>query len=503
MPSKKNKRQQKKLLSKNSTTTEQRSSKKQISTAAIYAIKKLTELLKPFELSATQRHRTYQTMLLDDAVWAGFDSRAMAIERAQAAGKFTYKKDSDISKAIKDFFQYNMDNMDKQTPRSIGRNAAEMIIHGGVPFEKVFHKQSGFYDDHFTIKKLAYIHPSSLVQNKPYITDDKGNSITHVRQSSNAFVGNDGLSYNVKDPRGYVDIDVRRVAFSAYSATDTNPLGTSPMDAAYVAWREKQLLQDYLLIGVTRDFSGTPVLRLPSEVLAAAEADPTSSEAQQVAALSTGMSEMHSGDASFMILPSDAQSENGTGLRDYEIQFLGIDGSSKNFNITEIIEQKKRAIYNVLASQHLITGENGGGSYNLAEGTANMTSLFSGRDNMIVDEMWNKQVFPQLLRLNGIECEPEEVPKWVHGEVQPLSLSEKGQFISRTQHLLPAYASVGNMLLEELGIDDRIPDEYTPDQVRELLFNFQEPSKVGAANGGTSGTGTKPQDNSDQNTENK
>ena len=59
------------------------------------------------------------------------------------------------------------------------------------------------------------------------------------------------------------------------------------------------------------------------------------------------------------------------------------------------------------------------------------------------------------------------------------------------------------MLLEELGIDDRIPDEYTPDQVRELLFNFQEPSKVGAANGGTSGTGTKPQDNSDQNTENK
>jgi len=503
VPSKKNKRQKKKQLQKNNTTTEQRSSKRQISTAAIYAVKKVLEILKPFELSQSQRHRTYQTMLLDDAVWSSFDNRAMAIELAQSNGKFKYKKASPKSKKLKDFLQYSMNNMDGQSPMSIGRTAAEMIIHGGVPFEKVFHKKVGEYSDNFTLKKLAYIHPLSLDQGKPYITDDKGNSVIAVRQSSQAFVGNEGLSYNVKKPKGYVDIDTRRIAFSAYSATDTNPLGTSPMDAAYVAWREKQLLQDYLLIGVTRDFSGTPVLRLPSEVLSAAEADPTSSEAQQVQALSTGMSEMHSGDASFMILPSDSQSENGTGLRDYEIQFLGVEGGGKGFDITEIIEQKKRAIYNVLASQHLITGENGGGSYNLSEGTANITALFSYRDNKIVDEMWNKQVFPQLLRLNGFEYTQEDLPVWCSGETQRITDDERGKFISRVQHLLPAVPDVSNSLLETLGVDYRVDENATADEIRELMFTFQDPSKVGGANGGSSGTGNKSQDNSDNNKENK
>lgn len=502
MPKKKNTRLQKKKLRKASTTTEQRGSKRQISTAAITAVKNIVEILKPFELSRTQRHRTYQTMLLDDAVWSSFDSRAMAIERAQASGKFKYKKESEKSTYLKNFLEYSMKNMVGHTARSVGRSCAEMIIHGGAPHEKVFFKQEGEFKDLFTLKKLSYIHPLSLDMSNPYITDDNGDNIIALRQASRAFQNNNGSSNLSGLSKGYKEIDMRRVAFCAYSATDSNPVGISPLDAAYVAWREKQLLQDYLLIGVTRDFSGTPVLRLPSDVLAAAEADPSSPEAQQVQALSQGMAEMHSGDASFMILPSDSQSESGTGLRDYEIQFLGIDGSSKNFNITEIIEQKKRAIYNVLASQHLITGENGGGSYNLAEGTSNMTSLFSGRDNMIVDEMWNKQVFPQLLRLNGIEYTQEDLPVWEHGEIQKISDDERGKFISRVQHLLPAVPDVTNSLLETLGVDYRVAEDASPDDIRALMFAFTDPSKVGAPNGGSSGTGTSAQDNSDTNSEN-
>ena len=52
------------------TTSSQRSSKKQISTAAIEAVRHIVEILKPFELSKTQRLRTYQTMLMDDAIFA-------------------------------------------------------------------------------------------------------------------------------------------------------------------------------------------------------------------------------------------------------------------------------------------------------------------------------------------------------------------------------------------------------------------------------------------------
>ena len=51
------------------TTTEKRGSKRAIGTPAIEAIRKIVDRVKPFELSTSQRHKTYQTMLLDDSVF--------------------------------------------------------------------------------------------------------------------------------------------------------------------------------------------------------------------------------------------------------------------------------------------------------------------------------------------------------------------------------------------------------------------------------------------------
>ncbi|AGH32205.1 hypothetical protein VPHG_00140 [Vibrio phage 11895-B1] len=323
-----NARKQARLQKAANTTTEQRASKKQISTAAINTVKSLVDVLKPFELSPTQRFKTYALMLMDDAVWASFDARATAIERAQANGKLKYNKASEQSKAAKDYLQYCMNNMQGQTPRSVGRCAAEMVKNGSSPMEIVFQKGEDEYSDYWTLKKLAYIDPITLDQAKMFNTTDNGDEIVSLRQSINSFRGTSGkIQTNVKTGLvSVVEIDYRRVAMAAYMATSSTPFGTSPLDAAYTPWREKQLLQEYLLIGVTRDFAGTPVLRLPSEVLEAAENDPNSPEAKQVLTLTRGMQTMHSGDATYLILPSDTQSEAGTGVRDYDIDFKGVDG---------------------------------------------------------------------------------------------------------------------------------------------------------------------------------
>ncbi len=71
-----------------STTRQQRSAKKQASTAAIEFVKKQIDILKPWELSRTQRLTTYQAMLNDDAVATCYAARSMAISKAQAKGKF-------------------------------------------------------------------------------------------------------------------------------------------------------------------------------------------------------------------------------------------------------------------------------------------------------------------------------------------------------------------------------------------------------------------------------
>ena len=473
------------------TTTEQRSSKRQISTAGIKFIKDFANACKPYELSATQRYRTYALMMMDDAVWSSFDSRATAIERAQSNGRIKYNKASAKSKEAKEFLEYCMNNLQDQTPRSVGRSCAEMIKNGSSPHEMVLHKREGKFGKYWTLKKLAYIDPATLDTARPFSTDDKGDEITYLHQKSSAYTSMDGMSFirSRSTLSTSEAIDWRKIAISAYSATSSTPLGTSPLDAAYTPWREKQFLQETLLVGVTRDFSGVPVLRIPSDIIEVAESEPNSPEAMQIQALTENMQMMHTADSTYVVLPSDSQADSGTGLRQYDMEFKGIEGSGKNFAIESIIEQKKRAIYTVLSSQHLITGENGGGSMNLHEGQVGISALISDRDSMIVDEMWNKQIFPLLLRFNGFKLEEDEIPTWEHGDVQPRSDDEKGKLLQRmgSVALLPKNDPVFmNEIMRFANFDYAFDETLSPEEVISLCG---EVTSRGGEGQGSSGTG--------------
>ena len=160
----------------------------------------------------------------------------------------------------------------------------------------------------------------------------------------------------------------------------------------------------------------------------------------------------------------------------------------KHFDLVEIIEQKKKTIFNNLCASHLITGENGGGSYNLVEGKANIAAHYAERDNLVIDEMWNEVFIPLLLRLNGFTDEkPEDIPKYTHGEVQPTSLDEHGKYFQRVQRAIPVTPSVVNSLLRKMGMEDAQVDEnMSQEELKELLVLSGLELKQG---NGSSGTG--------------
>ena len=172
--------------------------------------------------------------------------------------------------------------------------------------------------------------------------------------------------------------------------------------------------------------------------------------------------------------------------------------------MVEIINDKRRAIYTVLGAAHLIAGEDGGGSYNVLEGKANISAFMSLRDNEIIDELYNTKIIPMILRLNGLTDEKlSDIPVYSTPPPQPVSLDEWGKAVNRTARLLPAHPDVGNAILEKLGIDYRIPADTTPEEYREILFDFIEPSKVGSGEG-SSGSGSTQEggSQSDNNSEN-
>jgi hypothetical protein len=490
------------------TTTAQRASKKQFATAAITAVDHVVSMLKPFELSRTQRLRTYQLMLADDAVFSALDSRLSLIQKSQAKGKFKFNKNSEESVRVKDFFEYCMDNLEDQTVGTIGRTAADHIYNGFAPFETIYESGDGEWSDKWKLKKFVYIHPLTLSPTQPFETDAIGDHITGLRQDFSAFTQATGMQVfsknglKIKGGSGTwngVFIDWRKIAYCSYSATLAEPFGNSPLDAAYTLWRAKQLLEDLGITGATRDMAGIPVIRLPSSLLEAAAADPSSQDAVQVAQITASMKNMHKGDQSIVILPSDTQSDLGTGALEFDFKLLGVEGSSGNSDIEEMVDKKRKAIFTVLASRHLISGEDGGGSYNLHEGQAGIHAHFAERDNMTVNDMWNKQIFPKLLKLNSWKVSKADMPVWVHGEVQPISLDEKGKFYNRVMRSLPAHPDVVNSLLKQLDIDYRIPEDHTPDQIREMTFDFQEESKVGGGDSGTTQSGGQKSDTNSEN----
>lgn len=483
----------KKALEK--TTRAERSATSQKSTVAIESIRKIVDLLKPWELSRSQKYKTYQSMLRDDAVWSSWESRTKMVQEAQHNGRFIYDNNNEISVELAKYFSYCMKNMSTQTPRSIAGSCCEMVFNGFAPYEMVAKEGTHEWENWFALDKLSYINPVTLDPVRPFETADGGNVITQWNQLKSSFVDATGLVKSTPvDKTGRIVIDARKVAICTYSVSPSNPVGYSAFDAAYNAWREKGLINDFLIMGVQKDMAGIPILEVPQSLLDAA-GESGSDAWYTVEALKDQMTNLHAGDQSFMIMPSDTHSENGQGQKLYNITFKGIDGTGKVFDLEKLIDQRNRAIHKALGALNINSAEQGTASYNSLEGQTNIQYHYVKSDCRVIDEMWNKQVFPWLLRLNRIDVNPEDIPVWEHGEVQEVSLEEFSKYIQRTKLYLPLVPEVVNRILEVGKFNHRVDENMTTEELKEKMpEGVQDRS---GESGGTSGFGDNQQSQDD------
>lgn len=183
---------------------------------------------------------------------------------------------------------------------------------------------------------------------------------------------------------------------------------------------------------------------------------------------------------------------------------LLLNTKGKNFDVVSLMEQAKKAIYNAFGASNLLAGDSGGGSYNLIEGQNSIHSHFIRRDIAVIEEAWNRDIWKQTFRLNGFNLDWRDIPVFKAGEMEPVSLDEMGSFINRTLRATPAIPEVVNNILRLQGVDARISPDATATEIREMMFTFEEESKVGTGEG-SSGTGSSQEGGagSKTNTENK
>lgn len=232
---------------------------------------------------------------------------------------------------------------------------------------------------------------------------------------------------------------------------------------------------------------GIPLIRLPIETLNKAANDPTSPEAATVEKLMRDVANMHAGEQSYVILPSDVDESTKNTL--FDLKLMGVEGGGKQFDLAEAIRNRKQAILDNFGAGFIALGNDGSGSFALMDGKTSVHEAFVKYDLKFITEVFENQLFPQLLALNGIRLPQEKMPRMVASPVSEENADTVSKVLQRAMSVnaLPQTVELTNESLEMLGFKYRVPDDTSIEELRQMLPN----NESGAGEGMTSpGEGT-------------
>lgn len=467
----------------------------ELGTTALNTMNVYSKFMKDWDCAWPNSLYVYDEMSKDADVATALRANYLFVERAfdnfTVKGKTGNKKSEDAAKMV----DWALRNMDGQTLKQAVREILSYKVFGFSIVEKAYTKVTeGEYAGKYKIKKLAPRPQQTLRTKNPFKFSADGRDVLAVYQViTNKYF----TSLDVTNPLiGEIEIPRNKFMLFGEQITDTNPMGISPLSTIYIPWKEKCLISEYEIIGVGKDLAGMPVLKVPVDILNRAAEDPNSEEARSINTLRSNLASMHAGEEAYMIIPSDPH-ENTSGMPQYAIQFLGVDGNGKSFDTLALKQERKKDIYDSFGAAHLIIG--GGdqaGSFALSDNKQNLHSQFIEHDVMGISEVINKDLLPQFLALNGIYLTDEEMPVFSPGDVGDPDIEGNSKMIQRVVAVgaIPLTPEVMNEFMTMCGLKYQIPDEILSDEVKLKEFMDQYlPESVsrsgdGIAAGGLNGT---------------
>lgn len=263
-----------------------------------------------------------------------------------------------------------------------------------------------------------------------------------------------------------------------------SPLGTSPLNGAWQAWKYKQSYQEAEALATAHDANGFKVLYLPPQYMAEDASPENKAVYQQYQRM---LQQASRGELTSFILPLI---HDGEGNKMFEFDIKSVAGQ-KSYDINEIISRYSKEILTSLFADFLTLGNTGGGSYSLAESKVTVVEMaIQAKLDEIKDQL-NHDLLRQLFELNGWDT--DIMPEIRYGQISKPSLDEVSKFIQRVSATgnLPKTRETINWVLSSADIPYRIPEGMTDEELRELLG--KETSRSGDSfdtpSGGLNGTG--------------
>lgn len=449
---------------------------------------------------------TYDEMALDETVGAVLNLNNMFITNAFVQGEFEGNPDSEASMRYAEYLNWNIQNLDFQTWWDVVQNIIEYSKYGFSMIQKVYKKNTTSRFSEFPVKisKLQAISPYSI-QQWAFTKDIREVSGFWQWPPKQAVSQTNSIPTMTTTNIGQQPIFFRRGKFMlfAWNSVNTNPQGKSPLASVYKVWQEKQWISDFEVVGVSRDLAGLAVLRMPTEIINKAAADPTSDEAATIKKLQTDAANLRSGDQSYVVLSSDTTGDNGNGKYEYDLTLQGIEGGSKNYTTSDLIDQRNKSIFDAFGASQLYLGSTTGGSYSLAESQNSLHAHFMQKHLLFIAKVLRSDLLPQLALLNNLTLTEDEMPNFVPHQIDEVDVGETASAMQKlgATNLIPRNKDFLVPIYEDIGWDTTSLSDMTEDEFADTLVSaadMQTGSGEGMESGMSNGTGSSNGSSGDQ-----
>lgn len=449
---------------------------------------------------------TYEKMRQCATVGAALGTAEAFLTKALVKAKFTTNSKNPEAIEFCDYLNWNLKNLKDNTWYETCINILTYLQYGFSFVEKVYEPNFSKKHSKYTwkLKKLA---PRSQHSISEWQYDELGRTVTGLKQYAPMSL-NLGLqrSYGLNNNPNEV-IKRNKFMLFAWDSKNGNPVGTSPLNGCYRAWREKTLIESLEVTGVSKGLGGIVVLRVPTEHINKAAEDPTSNEFKTLQSLQNQAALMHNGDQTYLLLGSDVQGENGNGKYTYDFSLQGVENGGNSVSTADIINERKKAILDCFGAGFINLGNDSTGSYSLADAKTSLHAFFMEKHMLFIQSVIQNDLVKQMMEINRVNLQENDIPTFcLHAldEVNPEEYSKSAQRLAATG-LMPRKKDFLMDVLTKCGWDVTSLLDLTEEELLESLANPNDESRVGdgMAQGMPSGTGSSNGNNSAINMDNK
>ena len=436
---------------------------------------------------------TYKAMMNDPMIYAGTSLIEMMMSKVNWSVKEPTNATEDQKKKTL-FIKQCMGDMEHSWEDFI-KEVLSYLSYGFSVHEKVFRRRneesgSKYSDNLIGWRKFGVRSQDTLGQ---WQWSKDGRRLTAAYQDLSK-IHNDSVDrfsyyFNNKDKEANgIRIPRKKFMLFRYNPKRDNPIGNSPLNACYIPWKVRTVIEEREAIGVQRNLEGMPVLGLHPKYMSP---DATPEDQAVYEYYKNIMRNIQNNEQGTIIYPL---MYNDSGKKIVEFELMSSQGG-KSQDTDKIIKRYDDKILTALFADILKLGQDSHGSFSLAGAKTNIVAVNIESRLKEIAGVLNQDLVAQTFKKNG--WKDTVLPEIIFEDLDEEDLDEFSKMIQRIASVgyLPRDKEVIYEVAKRTGFDN-------PERKFESLF--PESSSRSGDGMKSAGEGTSNQvGGSDKSTSNK